>query len=136
MRINLTLPVFTALLLSGLCGASSLDILYADLDGNGIAEKIRFVQNPQEVTVTVENATGPQRLVFAIDSARQDAICGLPAELDTAAPDCRPEALGGSPLPGCKADAKAQALVLSDGRCDAIHLYWNHDTNALAWWRM
>lgn len=95
-----------------------------------------FKQSPSSITVQVHlggrNAT-PQQLVFGVDPARQDAVCKLPAVLEVVSLTC--EAMD-EPLPGCKMSKSAKALLISDGECDPIHLYWNHEAGELAWWRL
>ena len=121
------------------CATQGPEPLRVDLDGDGTPESIRLTQESTQVVVTVESKTvagGSQTLNFGVDPARQDAVCGLPVTLTPAATDCAPEALGTQALPGCIAKPAARSLTLSDGQCDAIHLYWNHDTRRLAWWRM
>jgi hypothetical protein len=121
------------------CASRGPEPLSVDLDGDGAPESIRLVQENAQVSITVEGQSvtdGSQTLTFGVDPARQDAVCTLPVTLTPAASDCAPEALGAQTLPGCVVKPTARGLTLSDGQCDAIHLYWNHDTRGLAWWRM
>jgi len=121
------------------CASRAPEPLRVDLDGDGAPESIRLVQENAQVSITVEGQSvtdGSQTLTFGVDPARQDAVCTLPVTLTPAASDCAPEALGAQTLPGCVVKPTARGLTLSDGQCDAIHLYWNHDTRGLAWWRM
>ena len=127
-----------ALLLTA-CATQRPEPLRVDLDGDGAPERVQLDQANTQVTITVESQTlaeGVQTLNFGVDPARQDAVCGLPVTLTPAAADCAPEALGAQALPGCINNPAARDLILSDGQCDAIHMYWNHDTLRLAWWRM
>lgn len=122
----------------GACATQGPEPLRVDLDGDGTPESIRLTQEATQVMITVESKTvagGSQTLNFGVDPARQDAVCGLPVTLAASAPDCAPEALGAQALQGCIAKPAARSLTLSDGQCDAIHLYWNHGTRRLAWWR-
>lgn len=121
------------------CASRGPEPLRVDLDGDGVPESIRLVQENAQVSITVEGQSvtdGSQTLTFGVDPARQDAVCTVPVTLTTAASDCAPGALGAQALPGCVVKPAARGLTLSDGQCDAIHLYWNHDTRRLAWWRM
>lgn len=132
----LTLAV---MLSTAACASYAPEPLRVDLDGDGTPESIRLVQEATQVRITIEGnsvAQSAQTLSFGVDPGRQDAVCALPVTLTPATSDCAPEALGAQALPGCMARPAARSLTLSDGQCDAIHLYWNHDTRGLAWWRM
>jgi hypothetical protein len=132
-------PALALTLLVTACATQGPEPLRVDLDGDGTPERVQLNQANAQVTITVESNTladGAQTLTFGVDSARQDAVCALPVTLTPDGPDYAPEALGAQTLPGCINKPAARSLTLSDGQCDAIHLYWNHDTRRLAWWRM
>jgi hypothetical protein len=59
----------------------------------------------------------------------QDAICEEPAMLSVESMDYDLDARGFKRSRTCK------GLVLSGGDCDPIHLFWNHATQNLDWWR-
>ena len=130
-----------ALLVSG-CTASVREELRLDLDGDGSAETVSLSQRPNQVVVSIRGPAligGKQTLSFGVDPARQDAVCGLPVILEITDPDCAPEALGSDPLDqleGCKALPQSKGLALSDGMCDSIHMYWNHEKRQVWWWRL
>jgi hypothetical protein len=132
-------PALALTLLVTACITQGPEPLRVDLDGDGTPERVQLNQANAQVTITVESNTladGAQTLTFGVDSARQDAVCALPVTLTPAASDCAPEALVAQTLSGCMAKPAARGLTLSDGQCDAIHLYWNYDTRGFAWWRM
>ena len=70
---------------------------------------------------------------FGIDPAIQAAICAAPAELIVEEQSCQ---LEDEPLPGCHQSKIAKSLTLSGGKCDPIHLFWNHKRNRMEWWRL
>ncbi len=88
--------------------------------------------------VIVQGATlvgGMQTLSFGVDPGRQDAVCSLPVTLDVEPLHCTPGTFGPQSLEGCKALPRAHGLALGDGKCDSIHLYWNHARQQVWWWR-
>lgn len=107
----------------------------ADLDGDGKSDTVRLEQSAGDLSlsVSISAAGGTTRsLRFEVNAARQDAICRLPVQVSVEPLDCAPD---GQTLPGCRSLPGAQELVLSDSDCDAIRVYWNHDSQELSWWR-
>lgn len=109
--------------------------VHGDFDGDGIIDQATLVQHRRHVTLSIRRGapSRPQRLQFRVDPAAQDAICTLPAKLSTAASFCSPM---DEPLPGCRERPGKVDLSISDGACDAIHLYWDEDAKRMAWWRL
>lgn len=70
---------------------------------------------------------------FGIGPSIQAAICEAPATLSVGEQFCSPM---DEPLPGCRSSKAARSLNLSGGDCDSIHLFWNHKTNRMEWWRL
>lgn len=127
-----------ALIASG-CTAPVRDEVRVDLDGDGSAETVSLSQHPGRVVLLVRGPAlvgSTQTLSFGVDPARQDAVCGLPVVLEITEPDCRPDGLGDGVLEGCSAKPLSKDLSLSDGMCDSIHMYWNHERRQLWWWRL
>jgi hypothetical protein len=107
----------------------------ADVDGDGNPDSVTIDQSPESVRIQVSISSAPgsmKVLSFGVGGARQDAVCRIPVQIDVEPIDCSPD---GQALPGCKSVPSARELVLDDGDCDAIRVYWNHDTRALDWWR-
>ncbi len=127
-----------AFLMAG-CWAAAKPPISVDLDGDGTTELVTLKQRGKEIQISIAGPTitgGTQLLSFGVDAARQDAVCGLPVELEVTELDCRPLPLGEDLLEGCLVEPRAEALMLSDGLCDPIHLYWNHAEKRVWWWRM
>jgi hypothetical protein len=59
-------------------------------------------------------------------------VCQFPVHLTAEPLDCKPD---GASLPGCKQLPGTLQLVIDDGECDAIRVYWDHDKRTLNWWR-
>jgi hypothetical protein len=73
---------------------------------------------------------------FALTGDFQDSFCGSfeslsPEPLTTEIAD----AIGEEPF-GYRASKSCKGLKLAAGECDAFHLFWNHVSNALNWWRL
>jgi len=75
-----------------------------------------------------------QFLVFGIEAGRQGAVCAMPVKLSSEKFDCT-NADSTQKLPGCRKSKHARGLNLSGGDCDAIHLYLNHISQEMSWWR-
>lgn len=111
-------------------------VVRGDFDGDGIIDRATLVQNENNVGISIEHggtSVEPQVLEFGVNPSVQNAICQLPAELISTPQDCGPL---DEPLPGCRILPGAVDLTLSDGECDSIHLYWNHEESRMAWWRL
>jgi hypothetical protein len=74
-------------------------------------------------------------LNFGVSPGRQDAVGYLPARLTIESMDYDPSEMVGK-LPGFKRSKKAQGLCLDDELTDSIHIFWNHQTHELDWWRL
>ena len=79
----------------------------------------------------VRASTGqPEILEFGIDPSRQDGICALPAKLALESLD-----YDLNEVKGFERSRICKGLVLTGGDCDPVHLFWNHVTKRLKWWR-
>ncbi len=78
--------------------------------------------------------TDIQYLVFGIEAGRQDAVCAMPVKLSSEKFDCT-NSDSNQRLPGCRKSKHARGLNLRGGDCDAIHLYLNHISQEMSWWR-
>jgi len=120
---------------SAALAANASSTVRADLVGNGALSNVTLVQSRRAVTVVVHSAhsqAAAQTLTFGVSASRQDAVCGLPANIKVVPLSCRSEA---GPLPGCVQSKGAQAVVLSGGECDPIYIYWDHAAGRPSWWR-
>lgn len=107
----------------------------ADLDGDGQPDSALLTQTAERLRLSLKLSAAPQSVAaveFGVDPARQDAVCRLPVRITAEPLDCEPE---GVLLPGCNQQPPAFELVIEDGDCDAIRVYWNHEKGALSWWR-
>lgn len=114
-------------------------IIEVDINCDGKKDYAILGKSKQGVTVSL--VVGPVSKKSRIESFEfhvgnsQDNLCQLPATLQVESLDYDPtEAVG--KLPGFKPSKKCMAFVLSDDACDSFHFYWDHQANALTWWRL
>jgi hypothetical protein len=112
-------------------------VLRGDFDGDGRVDQALLGRGPKRVFVGVVYSSGgkPDILEFAISSGQQAAICSEPAKLEVESLDYDPSDTVGK-LEGFERSRTAKGLRLSGGECDDVHLFWNHITKHLGWWRL
>lgn len=113
-------------------------VVTADFNGDKIIDRAVIGYKDGQAIVSIsmghdKNHSKTQLLPFGVGAGIQAAICEVPATLKTEPLECTAE---DSPLPGCKRLSAAKGLSLSGGKCDSIHLYWNHLTKQMEWWRL
>ncbi len=74
----------------------------------------------------------PFFLEFGIGQS-QDSLCAAPVRLSTEKLSCGSQVPGD--LPGCRVGPRSQQLVLTDGDCDPIVVYWDDRNHGPSWWR-
>ena len=107
-------------------------MLRDDFDCDGVADLAALGRVEQKIVVGLARAAvdSPDLLEFAIDPAAQAGICTEPASLSIE-PQDRPD----GELEGFRPSRSCKGLVLSDGECDPVHIYWNHERKRPGWWR-
>lgn len=115
-------------------GSSALS---ADFDSDGLVDQAFLGHARGKVLVGVVRAAAkePEILEFGVNSSAEDAICKEPAKLAIESLDYDPNQDGGE-IEGFERSKQAKGLVLSDDACDPIHIYWNHKTKHIWWWRL
>ena len=111
--------------------------LRADFDCDGRPDQAFLGRNAGRVYVGLIRAAAqrPEILDFAVGASIQEEICGEPAELVIESLDYDPEeAVGG--IDGFRRSRRCKGLQLRGGECDSIHLFWNHESRSLDWWRL
>ena len=76
-----------------------------------------------------------QVLHFGIGAGQEDSICEEPAEIAVEGADFDPSGAIGD-VDGLVISDDCEGLQLIGGECDFFHIYFNHNTNALDWWRL
>jgi hypothetical protein len=111
--------------------------LRADFDCDGSLDQAFLGRLAGKVYVGLVRAATkqPDILEFGVDPSAQAAICQEPAKLKIESLDYDPTEAGGK-IDGFQRSRRCKGLVLSDGQCDSVHLFWNHQTKRLAWWRL
>lgn len=115
------------------------DAVLLDMDGDGSLDLVTLGTSDQgaAVGVVLGGLQGSaQILAFSISPNRQLATCGPPSGFShgpKSPPD--PTASVGLP-PGYNRCSSCPELIVSGtGECDPLHVFWDHETNALGWWR-
>lgn len=109
-----------------------------DIDCNGkndVAE-ISIKNKKVKVIVTLNNSKKTNEMEFGLgDSISQSSLCGNKASLHADSLDDLSDMFGENPS-GYKTSKTCIGLNLRGGECDSIHIFWNHKTNQLNWWRL
>jgi hypothetical protein len=119
-------------------GARKSTAFAADIDCDGKPDNIWLEKTARGLTIKTRLSSSKvaKDIPFAISSSSQTAICALPARLITESADFDPiKDADGLELKGIVRSKKCKGLALSGGDCDDIHLYWNHQSRHLGWWR-
>lgn len=130
--------VFAMALHDGVTHASDgTGTLVGDIDCDGSLDAISYTATPETVRVEVRLNGKHSRsgsISFSIGAHSQASLCAVPVRVVLESQDFDSKDDPGS-LPGFRRSKVCQGIVLDDEQCDVIHIYWNHDTHALAWWR-
>lgn len=111
-----------------------------DLDCDGKQDDIYlgYVGSDFLVKAMVSSQEKSSRLQFGLSQpSRQDAICGSIPKLGRfeTSPEMFQEIFGEVPE-GYEFSPQCSELEISGGECDSIHIFWNHKTKEMNWWRM
>jgi hypothetical protein len=126
-----------ALLGAGADASDTVGALVGDIDCDGHLDAISYWVTPESVRVEVRLKGEPRRsksISFSIGGLSQASLCAAPVKPALESQDFDPKEELGS-LPGFRRSKVCKGIVLDDEQCDPIHVYWDHDAHALAWWR-
>lgn len=113
-----------------------------DINCDGMRDEIFTAQDATSYYVAAVIATrgGAMRasvVQFQLAGNSQESFCGRPEPLQAESQDIDfPEDIGEPPPQGFRRSTRCQGLRLAAGECDSFHLYWNHTSGQLAWWRL
>jgi hypothetical protein len=124
--------------LSSICFGAEPKVV-GDINCDGKPDSAEIIKSSNTVTLRaiLNDGTKTNELSFGLGQPnRQDALCGLNPTLkkEKLAEDLS-DGLGQNP-PGYKPSPSCIGLNIDDGDCDSIHIYWNHQTKKLDWWRL
>lgn len=106
-------------------------------DGTPDIAKLGYFDNHVRLSVT-PSPNGPSQFIdFGLGMpGYQDALCGKDPVLSAEAIEHDlTEEIGENPQ-GYKPSKTCKGLNISAGECDSMHIYWNHETNHINWWRL
>ena len=114
-------------------------IVRADVDCDGVEDKgqLGYIGKSVRLTVTLGATQATQFLEFGLgDSMAQDSLCGTDAKLEIEDMDYDLiEAFGENPE-GFQQSKTCKGLRVMGGECDSMHIFWNHATKNINWWRL
>jgi predicted small secreted protein len=108
-------------------------VLEADIDCDGTEDYVLEGRKGKDVLVMVVLGPATKSSKTAVQELPVEELCGEPVALTLESLDYDPEAGG---VPGFKRSRKCKGLNLGSGECDAVHLFWNHETASLDTWRL
>ena len=111
--------------------------LVADFDCDGLADSAFVGRAPERISVGIVRGSAPTPTIisFGVHGSRiQEHAGSADAILTLESIDYDPKEDIGE-LEGFRQSSTCKGLNLGDGDSDAMHLYWNHKTGALDWWR-
>ena len=105
-----------------------------DLDGDWMPDNAAVGTVTDGVVLAIKSTnTGKFHFVeFRVSKDDPDAFCSVPVKVSRVPLSCTANAAG---MPGCKETARTYSLVLSDGGCAPVNVYWDHDQKNPVWWR-
>ena len=119
--------------------AASESLVKGDVDCDGINDIAKTVHTKNTVKVIVELGNGKKsnELIFGLgNSIYQDHLCGNKGTLNSETLEKDLSEMIGENPEGYKPSNYCIGLQLSGGECDSFHIFWNHKTKELNWWRL
>jgi hypothetical protein len=105
-----------------------------DLDGDWMPDNAALGNVQDGVVLAIKSTlTGKFYFTdFRVAQGDPDAFCSTSVKLSKVPLSCASNPAG---MPGCKESPRNYSLVLNDGSCAPINVYWDHDQRGPAWWR-
>ena len=107
----------------------------ADLNGDGKVQRVemRTCGHKGSVRATINGQT--RSFEFPIGTQDQFGVCGVNLSASVEPKSDPRDALGTYP-PGYDTCLNCAEIIIRDGDCDALHIYWRKDTKSFHWWRL
>lgn len=111
----------------------------ADINCDGVLDtaKLGYIENRIRLSVTLGTSGSTQSIEFGLgESGNQDSLCGTDAILTVTDMDYNlVEPFGENPE-GFRQSKTCKGLNVRAGDCDSMHIFWNHKTKHINWWRL
>ena len=114
-------------------------IVKADIDCDGLLDeaKLGYIENRVRLAVTFGAKRAAQTIEFGLgESGYQSSLCGTIAVLKVEDMDYDLKEIFSENPEGFKQSKTRKGLNVSAGDCDSMHIFWNHKTNHINWWRL
>lgn len=112
-------------------------LLVGDVDCDGVPDSVFVGRSASRVAVGVIRAAvrAPEIVSFGVNGgAVQDDVGSNQAQLAFESLDYDPRDEVGA-IDGFQRSRVCRGLSLGDGDSDAMHIFWNHKSHHLDWWR-
>ena len=130
---------FLFLILFPITCFSETDYVEGDIncDGNKDSARISQANGKVVLTVILHDGSMANELSFGLGNpTRQDALCGVTANLKPEEMQDDLSSILGENPEGYEPSRECIGLNISGGECDSIHLFWNHVSEEMNWWRL
>ena len=114
-------------------------IVSADISCDGVPDtaKLGYIENRVRLSVTIGTSGETQSIEFGLgESGYQGSLCGTDAILKVTDMDYDLVEIFGENPEGFKQSKTCKGLNVSAGECDSMHIFWNHKTKHINWWRL
>lgn len=99
--------------------------------------KLGYLKDRVRLTVIYGSDGSSQSIEFGLGmSGYQDALCGTDAKLSVEDMDYDLIEIFSENPEGFKQSKTCMGLNVRAGECDSMHIFWNHKTGHINWWRL
>ena len=106
-------------------------------DGTPDIAKLGYFDKQVRLSVTIDPDGPSQFIDFGLGMpGYQNALCGTDPVLTIEVMDYDLVEVFGENPEGFKQSKTCKGLNVRAGECDSMHIFWNHETNHINWWRL